>query len=283
MLASDGDDGFDFDLTITSPTNSRVKDIVRLRRRRHRTDKAILVEGFEELRFAVSAGTDPILVCFCPELAGDDPAAHHRLLRQCADAGAELVRVSRAVFEKMAYRQSPDGWLALVPAVATDLAHIRVRPAALVLVCESVEKPGNLGAILRTADAAGMDAVIAAGPVTDWGNPNLVRASKGALFTVPVAEGSAPEVLAWLRRHGITVVATTPDSQRPFTTVDMTGATAIVVGAEQEGLSDTWLTGADERVHIPMLGSVDSLNVATSAAIVAYEALRQRGSGCRTR
>jgi RNA methyltransferase, TrmH family len=279
MRPREDDGGFDFHLTIASTANSRVKDIVRRRRRRHRPDRTILVEGFEELSFAVGAGVRPTVTYFCPELAGEDAAAaHHRLLRQCADAGAEVVRVSKAVFQKMAYRQSPDGWLALLPAIATELEHLRIRPAGLLIVCESVEKPGNLGAILRTADAAGIDAVIAAGPVTDWGNPNLVRASRGALFTVPVADGDSASVLAWLRQHGIRVVATTPDSDRPFTAADMTGATAIVVGAEQQGLSETWLAGADERVHIPMLGAVDSLNVATSAAIVAYEALRQRGS-----
>jgi hypothetical protein len=179
MRRREGDGGFGFHVTIASTANSRVKDIVRLRRRRHGSDRTILVEGFEELSFAVGAGVRPTVTYFCPELAGEDTAAYHRLLRRCASAGAEVVRVGRVVFEKMAYRRSPDGWLALLPAVATGLERLRIRPAGLLVVCESVEKPGNLGAILRTADAAGVDAVIAAGPVTDWGNPNLVRASKG--------------------------------------------------------------------------------------------------------
>jgi TrmH family RNA methyltransferase len=249
-----------------------------MRRRRHRREAgATLVEGFEELRLAVSTGVRPRSVFFCPELTDDRADAHQQLLRHCAGAGAEVIRVTSAVFEKLAYRQSPDGWLAVLPSVTTELGKIHLQPDSLVVVCESVEKPGNLGAILRTADAAGLAAVIAAGPVTDWGNPNLVRASKGALFTVAVAEGTADEVLGWLRRERIKVVATTPDSDRPFTAVDMTGATAIVVGSEQHGLSGTWLTGADERAYIPMFGHVDSLNVATAAAIVAYEAVRQRG------
>lgn len=278
MPSSHHERGFDFDLVVTSPANSRVKETVRMRRRHHRREAgATLVEGFEELRLAVGAGIRPRSVFFCPELASHQAGAEEQLLRQCAQAGAAVVRVTSAVFEKLAYRQSPDGWLAVLPSVTTELAHISLRPDSLVVVCESVEKPGNLGAILRTADAAGLAAVVAAGPVTDWGNPNLVRASKGALFTVAVGEGTADEVLAWLRQERITVVATTPDSDRPYTAVDMTGATAIVVGAEQHGLSGTWLTGADERVHIPMFGHVDSLNVATTAAIVAYEAVRQRG------
>lgn len=247
-----------------------------MRRRRHRAG-TILVEGFAELALAVRAGARPRVVYNCPELAGDPDGPPERLLRSCAGAGAELVRVSRPVFEKIAYRHSPDGWLALLPAVTTVLDQLRLPPDPLVLVCESVEKPGNLGAILRTADAAGVAAVVAAGPVTDWENPNLVRASRGALFTVPVAEGTAGEVLGWLRRAGIRVIATTPEAPRAYPAVDLTGPAAIVVGAEDRGLSSTWLAGADETAHIPMAGRVDSLNVATSAAIVAYEAVRQRG------
>lgn len=269
-----------FDLHITSTANPRVKELVRMRRRRHR-DRAgtILVEGFAELALAVRSGARPRSVFTCPELSA--AAADHRpeqLLRSCAEAGAELVRVSRPVFEKIAYRRSPDGWLALLPAVTTALDQLRLPPDPLVLVCESVEKPGNLGAILRTADAAGVAAVVAAGPVTDWENPNLVRASKGALFSVPVAEGTAAAVRDWLRRSGIRVIATTPQAPRAYPDADLTGRAAIVVGAEDQGLSGTWLTGADETVHIPMSGQVDSLNVATSAAIVTYEAVRQRAA-----
>jgi TrmH family RNA methyltransferase len=263
-----------FALSITSPANPRIKDLARARRRRHRS--GTLVDGFAELRLAVAAGARPLSVYFCPALADDRTGAHLDLLQRCAGAGAELIHVTAPVFEKITYRQSPDGWLAVLPAVATGLDRIALRPDALVLVCESVEKPGNLGAILRTADAAGLDAVIAAGPVTDWGNPNLVRASKGALFTVPVAEGSAVEVLDWLRARALRVVATTPDAPRPYSAADLTGATAIVVGSEQDGLSKIWLAGAAETVRIPMAGRVDSLNVATSAAILIYEAVRQR-------
>jgi TrmH family RNA methyltransferase len=268
-----------FDLVITSTANPRVKELVRIRRRRHRDRSgAILVEGFDELALAVRSGARPRSVYVCPELAGEG-GAQQRLLASCAEAGSELVSASRAVFEKIAYRGSPDGWLALLPAVDTDLDRLRLPRDPLVVVCEAVEKPGNLGAILRTADAAGVAAVIAAGPVTDWENPNLVRASKGALFTVPVAEGTAGEVMAWLRRAGIAVVATTPDAPRPYTSADLTGPIAIVVGSEQQGLTDTWLAGADLTVHIPMSGLIDSINVATSAAIVAYEAVRQRAAG----
>jgi TrmH family RNA methyltransferase len=149
-------------------------------------------------------------------------------------------------------------------------------PDPVVLVCERVEKPGNLGAMLRTADAAGVEALIAADPVTDWGNPNLVRASKGTVFSVPVASDPTADVLAWLDRHGIALVATTPDTDLDFTDVDYTGPVAIAVGAEKYGLTDRVLDHAAHKVRIPMVGKANSLNVATSAAIVLYEAVRQR-------
>jgi TrmH family RNA methyltransferase len=150
------------------------------------------------------------------------------------------------------------------------------------VLCEGVEKPGNLGAVLRTADAAGAQAVVAADPVTDWGNPNLVRASKGTVFSVPVASDPTSEVLRWLDAQGIALVATTPDTDLDYTEVDYTGPVAIAVGAEKYGLTDRVLEQAAYRVRIPMVGRANSLNVATSAAIVIYEAVRQRrrsGSG----
>jgi TrmH family RNA methyltransferase len=144
------------------------------------------------------------------------------------------------------------------------------------VLCEGVEKPGNLGAMLRTADAAGAEAVIAADPVTDWGNPNLVRASKGTVFSVQVASDPTEDALAWLDRQGIALVATTPDTDLDFTDVDYTGPVAIAVGAEKYGLTDRVLDHAAYKVRIPMVGRANSLNVATSAAIVIYEAVRQR-------
>ena len=144
------------------------------------------------------------------------------------------------------------------------------------LVCEGVEKPGNLGAILRTADAAGVAAVIAADPVTDWGNPNVVRASKGTVFSVPVASAPSAEVLAWIAARSLTLVAAAPDGDLALTGADLSGPTAIVVGSEARGLPPAWLERADVRVRIPMFGRADSLNVSISAAIIVYEAVRQR-------
>jgi TrmH family RNA methyltransferase len=258
---------------LTSVSNPRVKHLVGLRRRRQRDQSGLmLVEGYEELGLALSAGVVPVTLYYCPELARGDLAT----VDEVAALGSEVVSVSARVFEKVAYRESPDGWLAVVHTVPTDLTALTVEANPLTLVCESVEKPGNLGAMLRTADAVGAAAVIAARPITDWGNPNIVRSSKGTVFSVPVAAADSPDVLGWARQRSIQIVAATPDTDTVFTDVDFTGPTAIAVGSEKHGLSDEFLAAADVRVRIPMFGRVNSLNVATSAAIILYEALRQR-------
>ena len=261
---------------ITSTQNPRVKGLLALRRRQERERTGLLlVEGHDELAVALGSGARPVELYHCPALvqAADAPA----LVERAEAAGARLVEVSANVFERVAYRQAPDGWLAVFPAIPNGLERLRVPEGGAVLVCESVEKPGNLGAMLRTADAAGLDAVIACPAATDWGNPNVVRASKGALFTVPVAEAGHDELVAWLRERRLAIVAARPDAPTSFTAVDLSGGVAIVVGAESRGLSAAWLRAADLEVRIPMFGSVNSLNVAASAALVVYEALRQRG------
>lgn len=270
------------DLLISSPANPRLKSLTALRRRRTREELGrTLVEGFEELSLALEAGVLPQALFYCPELMLD-AATQRQVVDRVRGQGVETVQVTRAAFEKAAYREGPDGFLAVVPAVTRHCADLQVGPAALTVLCEGVEKPGNLGAMLRTADAAGAEAVVAADPVTDWGNPNLVRASKGTVFSVPVASDPTAEVLRWLDAQGIALVATTPDTDLDYTDVDYTGPVAIAVGAEKYGLTDRVLEQAAYRVRIPMVGRANSLNVATSAAIVIYEAVRQRrrsGSG----
>jgi TrmH family RNA methyltransferase len=263
---------------ISSTANPRIKALVRLRRRRHRDDAGVtLVEGFEELSLALAAGVIPETVYHCPELAAEREWDAVRGALAGLDAEVEVVRVSTPVFERIAYRESPDGWLAVLPAVGVELADLRPGPDPLVLVCVGVEKPGNLGAMLRTADAAGVSCVIAADPGTDWSNPNVVRASKGAVYTVPVAAAEEQVVLDWLAGHGIPILAGTPDAGARYTDLDLRGPLAIAVGAEDTGLSPAWLAAAEHRALIPMSGRVDSLNVSASAAILLYEAVRQRG------
>lgn len=266
------------ELLITSPSNPRLKALVALRRRRTREEQgATVVEGHDELALAMEAGVVPEVVFHCPELMLD-AEVQGALVRRARALGASTIQLSRAVFEKVAYREGPDGVLAIVPSAGTALADLHLPEDALVLLCEGLEKPGNLGAILRTADAAGVAAVVAADPVTDWGNPNVVRASKGTVFSVPVASGSLGEVLAWTAAHGIRVVATTPDTTTLHTDVDYRGRVAVAIGTEKYGLSDQALAAAHERVRIPMRGVVNSLNAATAAAVVLYEAVRQRGA-----
>jgi TrmH family RNA methyltransferase len=261
---------------ITSTHNSRVRSLLALRRRPERDRLGLtLVEGYDELVTALSSGAQPVELYHCPALVrSPDQLA---LLDRVRETGAQVVVLGEGVFERVAYRQAPDGWLAVFPTVATDLERLRLPPDAVVLVCESVEKPGNLGAMLRTADVAGVDAVVSSPAATDWGNPNVVRASKGALFTVPVAEAEHDDLVAWLRRHGLAVVTTRPDAGLPFGAYDFTRGVAIVVGAESQGLSSAWSREADAELRIPMFGAVNSLNVAISAALLLYEVLRQRG------
>jgi TrmH family RNA methyltransferase len=261
-------------LDITSPSNARLKALVALHKRRSRAEAGVtVVEGYDELTLAVEAGVVPTTLYWCPELVADGRTA---LVEQVAGAGAETVSLGRTAYEKVSYRDSPDGFLAVVPDPTRSLDTLDLPDKALVLVVEGIEKPGNLGAMLRTAEAAGVDAVVAASPVTDWANPNVVRASKGTLFVVPVANAATEKVIAWLRDSGIAIVVATPEADRLVTEVDLTGLTALVVGTEHEGVSDAFKAAADHLVKLPMAGRINSLNVATAAAVTVYEAVRQR-------
>lgn len=265
--------------TITSAANPRVKALLALRKRRTRDSGGVtLLEGLEETTLALTAGAAPRTLYLCPDLLTAPHArdAASALAGQDRDAGGEVVLLSRAVFERVAYREGPDGVLAVTATPGLALPDLTLPDRPLVLLAQGVEKPGNLGAMLRTADAAGVGAVLAADPVTDWGNPNVIRASKGTVYAVPVAATDTAQALAWLADRGVAVVATTPDADLLHTDVDYTGPVAVAVGAEKTGLTEAVVEAATHRVRIPMAGHADSLNVATSAAIVLYEAVRQR-------
>lgn len=274
------------ELTITSAANPRIKGLVALRRRRTREETGqTLVEGFEEIDLALASGVLPRTLYVCEELfspagraGSQDIGFQVDLLERVRGERVEIVHLSRAAYEKVSYREGPDGLLAVVGRVGMPLGSLPVdRADWLGLVSQGVEKPGNLGAMLRTADAAGVDAVVAADPVTDWGNPNVVRASKGTVFALPVASATTAEVLDWLGRNDIRLVVTTPETDLFHTDVDYTGRVAIAVGSEKHGVDDVLLQAATHRVRIPMHGRANSLNVAAAAAIVLYEAVRQRG------
>ena len=274
------------DLHLTSPTNPRLKALVALRRRRARDEAGLtVVEGHEELALALAAGVAPQTLYVCPELYSPSGYAGSQAIGSQVEfvaaaraAGAEIVSVSRAAFEKVAYREGPDGLLGVLPAVDRPLSALRLPADPLVLLVEGVEKPGNLGAMLRTADAAGVDAVVAANPVTDWGNPNVVRASKGTVYAVPVASASTAATIGWCREHGIRLVVTTPETDVLYSDTPLAGPVAVAVGAGKHGASRELLDAAEVRVRIPMSGKANSLNVAAAAAVVLFEAVRQRGS-----
>jgi TrmH family RNA methyltransferase len=189
----------------------------------------------------------------------------------------ETLTVSRPVFEKMSYRDNPDGWLAVFSIPHASLDDLKLSEMPLVIVAESVEKPGNLGAILRTADAAQVDALLVCDPRVDVWNPNVVRASRGAVFNVPVVECENSSALEWLKMRKMRILAATPSADNIYSDVDMRQPIAIVVGTEDKGLSDFWVSKADVKIKIPMLGKVNSLNVSVSTALIVYEAVRQRG------
>lgn len=262
---------------ITSVQNPRIKHLVKLRSRRTR-DKSgtFLIEGFRELTRALDAEIAVSDLYSTPALwLGDNEAA---LVERATAAGARLTELSVDAFRKVAYRDRPEGLLAVAQQFDTSLDRIDPAGSPLLLVVESIEKPGNLGTMLRTADGLAVDAVIVADPQTDPFNPNTVRASIGSLFAVPLAVADSGDALAWLERHRITTVALTPDAERPIWDIDLTGPTAIAIGSEQLGLSEPWLIESRHRAVLPMPGTADSLNAAVAAAVSLFEAVRQRSS-----
>ncbi|MEI6891276.1 MAG: RNA methyltransferase [Pontiella sp.] len=260
---------------IESPQNPRVKQAVKLRKGKVRKElKQTLVEGFREIHRAFDSGWEFSELYFCPDLYLD--THENRLVEKIQRSGVPIFQCSEIAFRKMSYRDTPDGLMALSPLVGKTLDELILPENPLLLIAEDLEKPGNLGTILRTADATGVDAVIACDHKTDLNNPNVIRASIGTLFFMPVAEATTEETVQWLKKRGIQSLAAVPGAAKEYTHANMQRGTAIVVGAEDEGLSDAWKDGADLKVGIPMLGKNDSLNVSTAAAILLYEAVRQR-------
>jgi RNA methyltransferase, TrmH family len=265
---------------ITSLQNPRLKELVKLRDRRPRDEAGVfLVEGYREIRRALEKGVVLHELYFAPGwfLGENEPA----LLSQAEAAGAKLFELSKEAFAKAAYRERPDGLLAVAPQWRRTLDSLGAGTAGsapFFLVVEAIEKPGNLGTMLRCADAAGCDAIIVCDPVTDLFNPNVVRASTGVLFSVPCVVEENARVLAWLRGRGIRIAATTPAAAQVYTDIDLRGPLAVVMGSEQYGLSEFWLKNADLAMRIPMAGQADSLNVAMATTIALFEVVRQRAA-----
>ena len=263
---------------ISSPANPRVKAAVRLRDRREREETGLtLVDGGRELLRALARSVEVDHAFVSTELVvGADASAALDALQR---VGASLIEVSPAVLAKVAFGDRSDGLVAVIRTPPVALEGLAPGTHPLIAVVESVEKPGNLGAIMRTADAVGASAVIAADPRTDVFNPNAIRASVGTIFSVPLAVATASQVLDWLVGHGGTAVAARVDAPQAYGDVDLGGPIAIVLGSEAGGLTSTWNDPRVRPVRIPMLGAADSLNVSVAAAILLFEARRQRAPG----
>jgi len=266
----------DTPLRITSLQNDQVKALVRLRKRRERDELQVtIIEEPLVLARALDEKYPLDTLYFCPQML---PDRHRELLVDLKQSARAVVELSPPVMAKVSYRDRSEGLLVVAPQRRHELAVLLNKRATppLLVVLESVEKPGNLGAVLRVADGAGADGVIVCGKGTDLFNPNVLRASRGAFFSVPTVVCTGDELLAFLTAAGIRAVATSPVADKSWDQTDFTGPVALILGTEHDGLSTELLGHADATVGIPMLGRGDSLNVATSAAILLYEALRQR-------
>ena len=259
---------------ITSSKNPRIRELIDLQKPRHRKESGlIIIEGLKEAKMAVSSGVEIRSVFFCRELIEDINSLPFKLNH---DAGYEITEVSKEVFAKIAYRENSHGFILTATQPERKLQDFRLKEKPLVIVLENVEKPGNLGAVLRTADAAGVDAVLVCDSQTDLYNPNVIRASLGCVFNVPVVSCSSREAGQWLDANGIKAFVTSLEASRAYTDCDFNSAIAIVMGAEDEGVSDFWKNHSSQNIIIPMHGRVDSMNISVSTAIIIFEALRQR-------
>jgi len=280
-LMQDGATMISYNKDITSLQNPLIKNCVKLRDRRGRDHSGtFLIEGYRELSRAVTGKIKVRTLFICSDMfLGSNEST---LIASIVHENPDLVvcRCTESVFQKISYRDRPDGLLAIAEQMKLEWpdieAAIEGKENPLIVVAEAIEKPGNLGTILRSSDAAGADALIVCDRCTDIHNPNVVRASVGTLFTVPVIEVSGSEALAWLHKRGFSVLAATPSAEKEYTEVDMQCPVAIAVGTEQLGLSKLWMDECDLQVRLPMSGVADSLNVAMATTLLLYEALRQR-------
>ena len=254
--------------TITSAQNPKIKNLLLLQEKSkaRREQGLFVVEGRRELEHCLEGGYEIRTLFVCPEIIDAPPVSEESL----------LIEIPLDLYKKVAYRESTEGIIAEVAYKERTLEDLRLPENPLIVVLESVEKPGNLGAVLRSADAAGADAVLIGDPLTDLYNPNLIRASIGAVFTVPVVAAPSAQLISFLQERNIQILTAQLQDSSLYYDVDMRRGTAIVMGTESTGLTDSWRKAATAHIRIPMLGRLDSLNVSVSAAILLFEAVRQR-------
>ena len=259
---------------ISSTQNQLIKNILLLQEKpgARKDQNLIVIEGLREVRLAVSSGFEVTSLFYCPEILGAE-----EMQKIMTVTVPERIEVSVDSFDRIAYRKGNGGLIALARPRRTAFSDLKPGSLPLLLVVESVEKPGNLGALLRTADAANLDGVIICDPKTDIYNPNAIRSSVGCIFTVPVVTASTEETITFLRSEKIRMFAAALPAKHFYHEADFRQPAAVIMGTEANGLSKTWLEEADELVKIPMLGKIDSMNVSASAAVLIFEAMRQRG------
>jgi len=260
---------------ITSPQNPFIKEIIQLQEksRNRKKSQQFIMEGLREIEIAVKNGYRITSLLICSDFIADGAV---NKLRAHLNPDTELIEISHEVYQKIAYRDSTEGIVAVAKTKTHGLGDLQLPENPLVIVLESLEKPGNIGAVLRTADAARVDAVIIADPHTDLYNPNIVRSSVGALFTNTIAVAASEEVLSFLKEHNIAVYSAILQEAVPYYTVDLKRGSAIVMGTEAVGLTNLWREESDANIIIPMEGQIDSMNVSVAAAVLIFEAKRQR-------
>lgn len=266
-------------LTITSTDNKRIKTLVQLQEksRNRRKSGEFVVEGFREINLALAADYSLETLYFCPELLDNEDLIHLKKHIR------EIIEVPLKVYQKIAYRATTEGVLAIGKQKEHHLSQLQFKTKTpLILVAEAPEKPGNIGALLRTADAANIDAVIIANPRTDLYNPNIIRSSVGCVFTTQIATGNSSEVITFLKNQQIGIYCAALQASKPYTDIDFQQASAIIVGTEADGLNQEWLDNSTQNIIIPMQGKIDSMNVSVSAGILIFEAKRQRDFSNRT-
>lgn len=256
---------------ITSTQNPKIKSLLALDKpRERRKQQLFIIEGKREIQWAIEAGYKIGNIFYCEEIITEKELGPDLVNQRL------VIPVTKEVFDKIAIRENSGGVIAVAEMRAHSIGQIQLSKTPLLLILESVEKPGNLGALLRTADAAAIDAVIICDPQTDFYNPNVIRSSVGCVFTKQIASATSEETIAWLKQKGISIFCTYLKAAKPYHEVDYKNPCAIVMGTEATGLSDLWVENADANIIIPMLGKIDSMNVSTSAAVVVFEAKRQR-------
>ena len=262
-------------MIITSLQNDRIKNVVKLRNRRDRDkQQKMLIEGYRSLLRASNNNITVSEFYFCPDyfIGGNE----YKLIDKYKDMGAQVIEVSKNVFQKMSYRDRPEGLLGVAPYFTKTLDDLDLSKNPFLVVAQSIEKPGNLGTIIRSTDGTGADGLILCDRCTDLFNPNVITASTGICFALPIIETTSEECLQFLKEKNIAILSATPHADVFYTDVDMTQPTAVIVGAEQYGLTEEWMKESTLNVKIPMLGQADSLNVATATTLLLYEVLRQR-------